>query len=262
MLCRVHAAHVLVASSLALGAARTGVAAAARTAGAGGIAALARGTATLPALHATPPALAVPAGLLVQACGVGTPARCYDTGGASAYLNVGLFFDSHARSTSDDLFLKYFTPPGPGRHRILSLEFVCNTSEADFAAAGALATDDAQPTFPSQDDLNRLQRRFFRTVLQAGQPTCVDLGDGVVLEAGQGAWLVLQWADGADSVFVASDADGNDRTCDFLSRDGGDLWYRPDPRSSPYDWEITAYYEALPTRPQGEPWSVVKRLYR
>lgn len=259
MLCRPRATLVLVVSCLALGSVRSNAAESVRG---GGIAALAAGTATLPAPVGAPPALVVPPGPIVQACASGTPARCYDSGGTLQDLNVGAFFDRRARSTSSHLFLKYVAPPASGSYRILALEFVCNTSEADFAAAGALATSDALPTFPTQDDLNRLQRRFFRTVLQAGQPTCVDLGEGVDLESGQGAWLVLQWADGADSVLVRCDADANDRTCDFLSRDGGELWYRPDPRASTYDWMIAAYYEALPSSPQSEPWYTVKRLYR
>jgi hypothetical protein len=194
--------------------------------------------------------------------------QCFDTGGShNSFVNVGTFFDRQARTTSTHYFAKLFTPATPGRYQIQSISFVANRAQATFPSAGVVLTSAETPIFPTNEQLVRLQ---VKPVASAGASveTCVDLtGGNVILEAGQAAWLVLNFPEAADSVFIGVRAETDtagaaaDHPCDFMTRDAGEYWFRPDPLQSPYDWAIAAYYDALPAAPR-QTWSQVKTLYR
>jgi hypothetical protein len=194
--------------------------------------------------------------------------QCYDPAAtATSFVNVGSFFDRRGRTESSHYFVKLFTPATAGRYQIDALSFVCSRLNAVFPSAGVVLTNAAQPIFPTADQLLRLQALAITTQAPT-TPTCVDLtGKSIILESGQAAWLVLNFPDAADSVFIGvkseTDAAGtaSDHACDFMTRDSGEYWYRPDARYSPYDWMIAAYYDALPAAPRST-WATVKRLYR
>jgi len=142
------------------------------------------------------------------------------------------------------------------------MSFVTNRS-IDFPSAGVVLTSAATPLFPTSEQLAGLQRQFIPGIV--GSPTCVDLG--VDVAPGQLAWMVLQFPDAADSIFVGVHAenDANDHPCDFMTRDFGDYYYRPDPVQSHHDLLIKAHFEAVATRPEpvtAQVWARVKSLYR
>jgi hypothetical protein len=214
------------------------------------------------------PTATAPLAVPTATCPGSSTDRCYDSPAVqTSFVNVGSFFDRRGRTTSQHYFVKLFSPATPGRYQIEGMSFVCNRAATVFPAAGVVPTSAETPIFPSADQLLRLQ-----ALSVSGQgpttSTCVDLsGRAVVLESGQAAWLVLNFPDAADSVFIGvkaeTDAAGaaSDHGCDFMTRDAGEYWYRPDPRYSPYDWMIAAHYDALPSRAQ-DAWTTVKLLYR
>ena len=185
----------------------------------------------------------------------------------NAYINVGSFFDRSRRSSVDHFFVKYFEPPTPGRYRIegFSLRVFANMGSDVLTAAGVVKTRAASPVFPTTDELVSLQvlRVDGRGTLT---DTCVDLGPyDVDLEPGDAAWLVVQFPDAAHFIGVLADINqtGNmDRSGDYLTRNGGELWYRPDPTQTPtYDWAFTPYVSSLARSP-GQTWTAYKQLYR
>jgi hypothetical protein len=190
--------------------------------------------------------------------------ECYEsTGSPQAFVNVGTFFDMSQRTSSRHFFVKLFTPPDhTSSYQIDGMTFVANRGGVVYPSAGVVVTSAVDPVLPNFEELTRLQR-IAVTSAAGGSPTCVDLQ--VPVGADQLAWLVLQFPDAADSVFIAvrAESDSTDHPCDFLTRDGGDYYYRPDPRQSHHDFMISAHYEALNPKPQElQPWSLVKRLYR
>lgn len=185
----------------------------------------------------------------------------------SAYLNVGAFFDRARVSTTDHYFVKYFEPPTPGRYRIegFSLRVYANMGSSVMTAAGVVKTRAAAPVFPNPNQLDNLQ------VLRLegrgpGVETCVDLASyDVDLEVGEAAWLVVQFPDATHFIGVLVDinqAGNTDRSGDYLTRNGGLLWYRPDPVQVPtYDWAFTPYVTPR-TRKVDVAWGAYKQLYR
>ena len=219
--------------------------------------------ASAPAVRLVAPALQAASAAPAADCTAGDAVRCYENNVASRVVSVASFFDRKARNSADDFMIKYFEPPAPGRYRIEGFSFTSNRSDV-YAAAGAFITPKATPFFPTALQLAQLQRLNVRAA-GGGVPTCVDLaGTNVVLEADQAAWVVLQFADAADSLATGVNADpdaANDRPCDFMTRDHGELWYRPDPASSPYDWKFTVFHAVVPAK-QTLPWAHLKSLYR
>ena len=224
-------------------------------------------TAAAAPVRAVGPEAAAPAAVIAANC-VGTQTdQCYDTGaGHTSFVNVGSFFDRKGRTSARHYMVKLFAPASPGRYQIQGMTFLNNRAQTVFPTAGVVPTSAAAPVFPTAEQLVRLQVQSV-SGLGPSAPTCVDLaGRNVVLEAGQAAWLVLNFPDAADSVFVGVQAEtdttgaASDHACDFMTRDAGEYWYRPDPRQSPYDWAIAAHYDALSAK-QNVPWTLVKRLY-
>jgi hypothetical protein len=208
-------------------------------------------------------ARAAKSGAAARACTGTLDDQCFDTG-TTRLINVGAFFDRRRQSNSSHFFLKYFDPPA-GSHRIEGFTFTSNRGGIAFPGCGVVRTSSDNPTFPSSEDLSRLQRLFVPSA-GANTPTCVDLAASEFdLEDGQAAWIVLQFPDPPDTSFVGVTADptGTDHPCDFLTRDRGDFWYRPDPRQNALDWAITVHYSALVGKQERRvPWSAVKTLHR
>lgn len=228
-----------------------------------GIAGLAARTPVIVA-KSLPPADPAAAGKAVLACTGTLEDRCFETG-TTRLINVGAFFDRRRQSASSHFFLKYFEPPAGATYRIEGFTFTSNRSGIAFPGCGVVRTSRENPTFPSADDLSRLQQLFVPSA-GANVPTCVDLaGSNFQLEDGQAAWIVLQFPDPPDTSFVgvAADPNGTDHPCDFLTRDRGDFWFRPDPRQNALDWAITVHY-APPVAKQERriPWSAMKNLHR
>jgi len=191
----------------------------------------------------------------------GQTQQCYGTGGPHEFVNVGTFFDRRRRTLPNDYMVKYFAPDTPGRYQITGFTFTNNRPGILYPSAGVVTTSVATPNFPTAEQLLNLQVFAFEAPGE-DSTTCVDLtGRGAILESDQAAWLVVHLP--ADTAFVGlrADHDSDDKPCDFMTRDGGEYWYRPDPRQSTYDWEITPQFIALPSRARLG-WSDVKRLYR
>src|SRR5262249_44438615 len=147
-----------------------------------------------------------------------------------------------------------------GRYQLEGISFISNRAIV-YGGVGALVTSRDTPYLPTTVQLSTIQHLQVHAVVGT---TCVDMAaDGIVLDATQAAWLVLRFADPLDTDItgVAADTDAQDHPCDFMSRDLGEIWYRPDPQTSPLDWKFTAYYTPIQERPE-LPWSFVKSLYR
>jgi len=224
----------------------------------------------LEALAATVPvaSLVAPAGVALPAvpaadCVTGVADSCYESNVAARTLSVASFFDGRARNTSDDFMIKYFEPATPGRYRIEGFSFTSNRADT-YAGAGVVVTPKATPFLPTTVDLSQLQRLNVHAS-GGGTPTCVDLApSNIILEADQAAWVILQYTDSPDTLATGIAADpeaANDNPCDFMTRDHGDLWYRPDPVSSPYDWKFTVFSAVVPSK-QTLGWTHLKALYR
>ena len=232
--------------------------AAASGSGQSGIAALAASTPVVSG-SGIPAPTATPASTL-GACATGVPDSCYEQGPAR-FVNVGSFFDRLQRPASTHFMVKYFEPRGVVRTQLVGFSFTSNRA-VTYAAAGAIVTRRDSLFFPATSQLTALPHVAIAAA--AGSPTCVDLtGDDLVLESGQAAWLILQFSDPLDSDFtgVKADADATDHQCDFMTRDSGDLWYRPDPNQTKLDWEFTPFSTVLASKQQ-LPWSQIKILYR
>jgi hypothetical protein len=198
-------------------------------------------------------------------CVGGELQQCYETAAAAQFINVSTFFDKSGRCSQRHFFVKLFTPPAAdAAYRIDGMSFVTNRGGIDFPSAGVVLTSAATPLFPTPEQLGQLQRQFI-TGVAGNNPTCVDLA--VDVAAGQLAWLVVQFPEAADSIFVGirGENDATDHPCDFFTRDTGDYYYRPDPQQSHHDIQINGHFEALPARPepvQPQVWAKVKSLYR
>lgn len=229
------------------------------SAASGGLEALA---ATVPTVGLAAPAPGVPVAPQAD-CTAGTAERCFESNVGARFVSVSSFFDRAARNSSDEFMVKYFEPAAPGRYRIEGFSFTSNRAQ-NYAAGGAIVTPKATPFLPSSQQLAQLQKQNVRAV-GGGNATCVDLsGANVILEADEAAWVVLQFADAGDSLLTAVSADpeaATDHPCDFLTRDRGDLWYRPDPVSSPFDWKFTVFQAVMPSK-QTLVWTHLKTLYR
>jgi hypothetical protein len=186
---------------------------------------------------------------------------------SSNYINVGAFFDRLRRSTTEHYLVKYFEPPTSGRYRVegFSLRVIATMGSDVLQAAGVVKTRADVPLFPTSDELQTLQ------VLRVdgrgmGVDTCVDVAPyDFVLEPGEAAWLVVQFPIASHFIGVLADVNGpgnTDRGGDYLSRDGGNLWYRPDPTQEiTYDWAFTPYVSSV-ARAAGDTWTAYKQLYR
>jgi len=200
------------------------------------------------------------------------------------YLNVGSFFDSQQATSNTHYFLKLYRNDGGESVRLLGMGFESrsrirgrSSPETNrFAAAGAVVLG-PELVFPKPEALLSLPE----VGIVGHNPdtmTCVEFTLGIdpkgrplqpeiVLAPGDAAWLVLRFASYPDSVFlgVRVDPDANDQPCDFMTADGGEYWYRPDPVNGPvYDWGITAYVEPRQSSPEPPPptWTLVKLKYR
>lgn len=212
-------------------------------------------------------------GLLL--CGVGTPYRDFEIPSTPAdttvYVNVASFFDRRRRSNATHYFVKYFAPEPATRLRFegIGMRVYGTLGRDNLPAVGVVLTSRSKPVFPTPEQLRNLQ-----DVAIDGQgrsvETCVNLADNdIFLEADQAAWIVVNFPDAAPNVFTGILADVSppgstnpDRSGDFMTRDTGDLWYRPDPHVFPkYDWALTVYATPL-TRKAQDTWTGVKRLYR
>lgn len=226
--------------------------------GQGGIAALAASTPVIGGSGMPAPA-AAPASVQSE-CAAGVPDSCYEQGPAQ-FVNVGSFFDRLQRPATTHFMVKYFEPRAAVRTQLVGFSFVSNRT-VTYAAAGAVITSRDTPFFPTTAQLRALPH--LRIAAAFGRPTCVDLaGDGLVLESNQAAWLILQFSDPLDTNFtgVKADADATDHPCDFMTRDSGDLWYRPDPDQTKLDWEFKPFSVVLPSKQQVL-WTQIKTLYR
>lgn len=196
--------------------------------------------------------------------GGGSSEPCFEPASARLeFVNVASFFDRSRRAGASDYFAKYFAPATPGRYRILGFTFKNDRAGSVFPHAGVVVTNAETPFFPTSEDL-RLLPILDVEGLGPDSVSCVDVRSlQIDIEANQAAWLVIHMP--ADTAFagIRADVDSTDHPCDFMTRDSGDYWYRPDPRQSFYDWEITPYFEALPARAENRvPWSAVKKLFR
>lgn len=214
-----------------------------------------------PAVPAASPVLPVPS----AACpGGGQVERCYESPSARReFVSVASFFDRRRIAGEADYFIKYFVPTTPGRYQILGFTFTSNKVGSVFPHAGVVVTDVETPFFPTSEDL-RLLPVLNVVGLGPDSLTCVDVrSQQIVIESNQAAWLVVHLPADTSFVGLRADVDPTDHPCDFMTRDSGDYWYRPDPRQSPYDWEITPYFVAVPARPEDvRPWAAVKSMYR
>jgi hypothetical protein len=216
-----------------------------------------------------------------DSCALGTPVRCYHQPLGSTFLNVGSFFDVNQATSSSHFFLKLYRNDTGGAVALRGMGFESESTvhgnlspgTNKFSAAGAVFVG-TKFVFPKPEALINLTEVGV-TGTTAGE-TCVEFSLAIdprgqplpdnVLQPGEQAWLVLRFASYPDSVFVGLrvDDDPEDQPCDYLTPDGGEYWYRPDPYYGPvYDWGMTAYVEPRPARTTAAvSWSLVKTLYR
>ncbi len=217
------------------------------------------------------------AGKAVQDCPLGQPDACHDGLGTAA-LNPGSFFDRTAGSDVSHYFMKLYINDTGGPVTIEGMGFESTSSDPRFnrfqAAGGIYAGPDA--LFPNPEALLALPVVEI-TGASAGNATCVEfpnaidtrgntIGTDLTLEPGDAAWLVLRFIATPAGVFVGIvvDDDSNDQPCDYMTIDGGDNWFRPDPLHGPaFDWGITAFVATGARTPDPAPptWSTVKKLY-
>jgi len=221
-----------------------------------------------PAVHDRVPIHPVPN----RACVTGNPYPNFDPianpTNPNAYLNVASFFDRNRRSKPEHYFIKYFEPPTSGRYTLegFSLLVYAAMGSSALSAAGVIKTRVESPVFPGPDQLGSLQVLHVDGRGTGTDTTCVDLAPyDVELGPGEAAWLVVQFPDAAHFIGVLVDinqAGNTDRSGDYLTRNSGRLWYRPDPTQTPtYDWAFTPY-ATLRTRKVDATWAAYKQLYR
>jgi len=231
-----------------------------------------------------------PAGILATSCSTDTTQTRFEAANpsiAANYLNAAAFFDARRRTSSKHYFIKYFDPDSTGWEaywasipadsvadslQIVGMSFRSSRSGDVFPSAGVVKTSAASPFFPRAWELGDELQEYGKKGEGKSAETCVDFShDGVFLKRGQAAWAVLRFPDAADTALVGIlvDKKAPDHSGDFLSPDGGDLWYRPDPSAgSAYDWAITVYYRRPPSSrpPKGDDrnlhWAEFKKLYR
>jgi hypothetical protein len=206
---------------------------------------------------------------------LGSPSRCFEFLSRTA-LNPASFFDHNEVSEDTHFFMKLYRNDTGDTLVVTGMGFEARSerqSSNKFEGAGVIfAGEDA--IFPSTDALRNLPVARFD-----GQPpdtmTCVEfpsaldmrgnvIGDDMVLAPQEAAWLVLQFIPSDFFVGILVDISGTDHPCDYMTIDGGETWYQPDPVHGPfYDWGITAFTNAGPRspRPPAPTWSSVKRLY-
>jgi hypothetical protein len=250
----------------------------------GGIEALQAATPTVRLVAEPTPGRLVSGGSCGGARCTGNASQCFEPLEplqAGNYVNVGSFFDKKQHSSNRHYFAKYFAPAdSTQRYLLRGMSFFARYARTDsagaradsviFPFAGAVLTSARTPFLPKPQDLTQLQQVGIHAC-GTSTATCVDLSaDHIVIAPGRAAWLVLNFPDLPDNVFVGVLADKDnvvDHPCDFLTQDAGDLWYRPDPVHTPFfDWGITVYTEptTLKDGEQVQPylWAQVKQLYR
>lgn len=231
----------------------------------------------VPPLHPTATADGRPP-VVLQACtdlAGDTEHKCFDALGA-VWLNVGAFFDATRPSSEDHYFLKLFTNDSGDTLKLTGMGFYARTTDPELnvlRAAGAILMDSLL-VFP-RTALPFLAANSI-AIAPETEMTCVAFDAAIditgksvepVLLPGQRAWMALRFPDLPKGVEleIRVDDDDHDQDCDFMTPDAGEYWYRPDGHSRPsYDWGISVFYEANPSRPQPPPptWTLVKSLYR
>ncbi|UCE02489.1 MAG: hypothetical protein JSW67_14800 [Candidatus Latescibacterota bacterium] len=211
-----------------------------------------------------------------QACDLGTANECFDTPG-NTFLNVGVFFDADSTTNASHYFLKLYRNETAASVQLRGMGFESTSSHSGFngfQAAGAIVMGQ-RTVFPKPEALLELPEVDIPGA--DGEMTCVEFSSGIdtggvpigqeiVLAPGDAAWLVLRFPTLPDSIFVGvrCDDDPNDQPCDYMTRDGGEHWFRPDPLHGPiFDWGITAFTEPrLQRQSTQRTWTLVKSLYR
>lgn len=213
-----------------------------------------------------------------QACDLGNATECFETPLGDRYLNVGSFFDVTQATSTSHYFLKLYRNDSAGTVRLRGMGFESRSSHGahSFQAAGAIVMGE-QLVFPKPEALLELPQVGIAAAESA--MTCVEFSHGIdtqgvptgseiTLPPGHAAWLVLRFPTRPDSIFVGvrCDNDPTDQPCDYMTHDGGEHWFRPDPLHGPiFDWGITAFTEPRLQPPSGDKpttWTLVKTLYR
>lgn len=217
--------------------------------------------------------------ITLQTCdGLRSLPQCFDVSFARTPLNPASFFDRRAISENSHYFLKlYRNESATEVDTIVAMGFESwaeRESVNRFDGAGAIFAG-ADAVFPFPDALRNLPVADIKGEPQ-GTMTCVRFPRGidvrgnpiepnVILAPGEAAWLVLRFIPSDRFVGIMADSDLNDRPCDYMTIDGGETWYQPDPVHGPiFDWEMTAFTtaRALPSaEPPAPTWSAVKKLY-
>jgi hypothetical protein len=213
-----------------------------------------------------------------QACYLGTATECFDAPG-NQFLNVGSFFDTRQTTSTSHYFLKLYRNDSAGSVQLRGMGFESRSSHGQrsnkFQAAGAIVMGERM-IFPKPEALLELSEVEVQGA--DGEMTCVEfslgvdtqgtpIGTEIILDPGHAAWLVVRFPTLPDTVFVGvrSDNDATDQPCDYMTNDGGEHWFRPDPLHGPvFDWGITAFTDPRLQLPRGEEptWTLVKTLYR
>ncbi len=234
---------------------------------------------TIPMLRAVGPARGVdPPATILQGCTAFEQAsQCFNPSALTRTVNVASFFDAQETSASSHYFLKLFRNDTADSLRLQGMGFYSTSSSPTshvFQAAGAILTG-TDLVFPRGDGLLNL-----RAVGIAGNPfgemTCVEFDYAIdtkgrrvdaMLAPGEAAWVALRFPTLAIGTFlgILADTDTDDLACDFMTQDGGEHWFRPDPLNRPFfDWGITVFTTGVVRALQPPPptWSLVKALYR
>lgn len=207
--------------------------------------------------------------LSMLCAGLGTPVQCFTPPNPSTgrYLNVASFFDRRQRSDSNHYFLKFFDNAAGELLEItgISMHVSWTMNLRTFPAVGVVRTSRDAPVLPSPVELLNLQVVNVQAQVDRAE-LCVAIPQARLLPD-ESAWLVVRFPvtpqNAQDAlILILVDDDSEDLQCDYMTRDAGQYYYRPDPRNGPaLDWAITAYTTPVVRKPS-VPWSQVKRLYR